>query len=648
MKRCPSCSLSNRDDAGFCIRCGFPLAAVTAEATTPPDDNARAGGRPARAGYLAEGTIIDGKYEISRVLGEGGMGIVYLARDVHTDTPVVVKSIRAQFADDPEFRARTLAEGRALARIDHTNVVRLNAVVVEPKALYLVMQFIDGDPLDRIIEQRVESRSPIPIAQALAIFRMILSGVGAAHAEGLIHRDLKPANILVRRKDGVAKVTDFGIAKGEEDAKAGRGVTKGIIGSLSYMAPEQVRGQRDLDKRVDIYALGILLFELLIGRVPFDAPSDYELMRMHAEAPLPSLRALRPDVPPSIDAAVHRACAKDREMRFASTEEFARALDVVSSGTARMDPAAAPAGDARAAAITGGTEIAFEHPPFTDVGAPAVQGPAGVGSFRALPPSTAPGSPATFAPSLPPGPSRQRRRRSPLALWGGAAVGLCATAGAVAYFVLPADRTTTPRTDHPSDRTAAPLPKVDAGSGLAPVRVAVPAPSSPPPSPVGAPTTAPTSPPAPPSSLARLAGTWKSATSRDYTAVLTSPDTLELRISKSSQHPRQNYRDGEVRFRLLSLSESPNQFAVEDHIRPTPPPSVEYDEASRASCVATWTAINDRPLRATYDGGNGLTLDLVQIRTSADKFETQGKRVVSCSDLPSSPATLIVSRLTRP
>src|SRR5882724_10763107 len=194
------------------------------------------------------------------------------------------------------------------------------------------MQFIDGEALDHMIERHVASRTPMPIPLVLSIFRMVLRGVGAAHAEGLIHRDLKPANILIRKKDGVAKVTDFGIAKGEDDAKAGRGVTKGIIGSLSYMAPEQVRGQRDLDKRVDIYALGIVLFELLIGRVPFEAPSDFELMRMHTEAPLPSIAQMRPELPRMLDEIVQRACAKDRASRFNSTDEFVAALELVERG----------------------------------------------------------------------------------------------------------------------------------------------------------------------------------------------------------------------------------------------------------------------------------------------------------------------------
>ena len=220
-----------------------------------------------------------------------------------------------------------------------------------------------------MIERHVAERRAIPLGEALSIFRMILLGVGAAHAEGLIHRDLKPANVLIRKKDGVAKVTDFGIAKGEEDAKAGRGVTRGIIGSLSYMAPEQVRGQRDLDKRVDVYALGILLYELLMGRVPFEAASDYELMRMHAETPVPSITERRPDIPRAIDDMVQRACAKDREARFAGTDDFLSALDVADPASAGAPSCVAPArGKDRSAGAA--TEIASAPMPYEVVPPP--------------------------------------------------------------------------------------------------------------------------------------------------------------------------------------------------------------------------------------------------------------------------------------
>ena len=622
MKTCPSCALANANDAGFCIRCGFSLANMTADDPAPAPV-------PLRPGYLASGALIDGKYRIERVLGEGGMGVVYLAHDIHTEMSVVVKAIRAEFAHNPEFRARTLAEGRALARIDHPNVVRLNAVVVEPTTLYLVMQFIDGEPLDALIERHVAAHTPVPIALAVSIFRMILRGVGAAHAEGLIHRDLKPANILVRKKDGVAKVTDFGIAKGEEDAKAGRGVTKGIIGSVAYMAPEQVRGRRDLDKRVDIYALGILFFELLIGRTPFDAPSDFEVMRMHAEAPMPSVAALRPDVPAEVDDAVRRACAKDRDHRFANTDEFLAALDappkarslprtavatpstVAGTGTLagnRTVPGAEPA------ARLGGTELGFFQPP-----APAGRGATDEGS--ALPNA--------------PAPVHEGRRAFPLLLVGIA--GAVSAAGAGVYWFAASDEggatsatsATVMRPNAPSSATAAP---------------AIPSTSTQPAGPTDA--TAGASSASSGAKVAALAGAWRSTSNRDYLAVLTNDGTLEFRIQQAAQHPRQGYESGDVRFELTPAARA-DAFAVEDHIRPTPPPGSEYDPRSRDTCIGTWSSVKGRPLKATVDARGTLVVELVQIRTGAEKFKIEAQRVVACSDLAGAPAEIIESRLSR-
>jgi eukaryotic-like serine/threonine-protein kinase len=631
LKRCPSCSFANDNAAGFCIQCGVALAGVTA------DD----AGAPFRPGYLATGTVVDGKYRIERVLGEGGMGVVYLAHDVHTDMPVVVKAIRAEFAHNPEFRARTLAEGRALARIDHPNVVRLNAVVVEPNTLYLVMQFIDGEPLDALIERHVATHTPVPVPLALEIFRMILRGVGAAHGEGLIHRDLKPANILVRKKDGVAKVTDFGIAKGEEDAKAGRGVTKGIIGSVSYMAPEQVRGRRDLDKRVDIYALGIVLFELLIGRPPFEAPSDYDVMRMHAEAPIPSVVALRADVPAELDGVIRRACAKERDHRFASTDEFLAALD------APPAPKTVPLATAPPTRVGSGTEpgnviaeipreVPWQPPAPPSVGREADVGAAGAGfAARGV---TEEGSALPSAPAPP--------LHRPTGLIALAAGGALMALGAAVYFATASDR---------DDDTRRSTGLVTQGSS--------PTPSGSSPTPQGGMPTATTSPAhgadapatASPAStdpralaLAALAGAWRSTSGRDYLAVATSTDTVEFRIQRASQHPRQGYETGDVRFELKTAGAGDDAFAVEDHIRPTPPAGFEYDPAtSRESCVGTWTTVKGRKLTAKIDPKGTLIVILVQIRTGLDKFKMAGRRVTGCNDLEKAPAEPIESRLAR-
>ena len=275
--------------------------------------------------HLPAGTLIDKKYAVLRVLGEGGMGVVYLARDIHTGLDVVVKAVRSELAHRDDVRARTLAEGRALAQIDHPNVVHLRAVAVEGPHLYLVMQYIEGESLDRIIARHVQQGEPMPVDVALGIFRQVASGVGAAHGEGVIHRDLKPANVLLRKKDKVAKVTDFGIALVPSDTS--RPQTRGILGSLWYMSPEQVTGRRDLDQRVDVYALGIMLYQMLVGRVPFDAKSDYDIMKLHAEAPMPLASATRPDVPPSVDDLIQKACAKNRDLRFQHCAELCAAVE---------------------------------------------------------------------------------------------------------------------------------------------------------------------------------------------------------------------------------------------------------------------------------------------------------------------------------
>jgi serine/threonine protein kinase len=287
----------------------------------------------------APGMIIDGKYAVERVLGEGAMGIVYLAHDAVTETKVVIKSIRAEYADNPEFRARAIEEGRVLARIDHPNVVRLNAVVVEESGqLYLVMQYIEGNSLERLIEGYRAQGTAIPLEEAVRLFRMMVQGVAAAHHEGVIHRDLKPANILVRAKDGVIKVSDFGIAKTGDAIRTGRQRTVGVVGSPAYMAPEQRTGVHDLDRRADIYALGIVFFELLVGELPFVAATEEELYRLHSEAVLPSVRTRRPDLPAAIDAILARACAKDRRDRFSTCEELDAALAQAGLPTMRSVP----------------------------------------------------------------------------------------------------------------------------------------------------------------------------------------------------------------------------------------------------------------------------------------------------------------------
>lgn len=340
---CPRCSQQNYSTATQCAYCGSPLSAGPVQGFSQTNAPGFAGGTTgggqgpespgATAGQPQVGQLIDRKYKVERILGEGGMGVVYLAHDVNADTKVVIKSIRPEFANRGDFRERTLAEGKALAKIDHQNVVRFYSIVNSPETgeLYIVMQFIEGESLDHTLEKANAAGQKLPIAEVIRIFKMALDGVGAAHKEGMMHRDLKPANIIVRAKDGVAKVMDFGIAKAEGSTK-GPTQAGGIVGSLWYMAPEQIKGAKDLDKRLDVYAMGIVLYELVTGLVPFDGETEYDIMTKHMSEPVPSVRLLRPDAPAWIDDLIAKATAKDRAQRFQTCEEFRAAIDQFDGG----------------------------------------------------------------------------------------------------------------------------------------------------------------------------------------------------------------------------------------------------------------------------------------------------------------------------
>jgi serine/threonine-protein kinase len=275
------------------------------------------------------------------------------------------------------------------------------------------MQYIEGNSLDRIIDAYRAQGNAVPLEEAVRIFRMMLEGVAAAHHEGVIHRDLKPANILVRAKDGVVKVSDFGIAKTGDVIRTARQRTIGVVGSPAYMAPEQRTGVQDLDRRADIYALGIVFFELLVGEVPFMAGTEAELFRLHGEARLPSVRSRRPELPGAIDDVLARACAKDRRDRFSTCEELDAALTQAGLSTMRSVPptvmateglpsVAPPPHDRRGSGSTSRVARTLSDAPPRDAplpGAPLpgapLPGAPSIPPYVAVPPFPAPAAPAS-------------------------------------------------------------------------------------------------------------------------------------------------------------------------------------------------------------------------------------------------------------
>ncbi|MEM9666021.1 MAG: protein kinase [Bacteroidota bacterium] len=268
-----------------------------------------------------------GPYRVTDRLGEGGMGTVYRGRDLMLERDVAIKVLRPELAQQPQVVARFRQEAITLARLSHPHIAPLYTFLREEEpdgteAFYMVMEFVPGVSL----EERLGTLGRLAPHEAVGLVQQALEGLAHAHAAGVVHRDLKPANLMVT-PEGVVKVMDFGIARVLGTARMTR--AQRLIGTIEYMAPEQIRGE-DPDARADLYAVGALLVELLTGQLPFEADTDYALMQAHLETPPPSLRAREAQLPEALDAVVQRALAKDPADRFQTAASFREALAAIS------------------------------------------------------------------------------------------------------------------------------------------------------------------------------------------------------------------------------------------------------------------------------------------------------------------------------
>jgi serine/threonine protein kinase len=279
---------------------------------------------------VREGELLAGKYRVERVLGVGGMGIVVAARHEQLDQLVAIKFVRDEALGNAESVERFIREARAAAKLksEHSAKV-LDVGKLDSGAPYMVMEFLDGQDLGQVLLEQ----GPMTIELAAGLIQQACEAVAEAHAAGIVHRDLKPQNLfLTRTLDGSPKlkVLDFGVSKAiglTSGGRAGLTRTSTMLGSPLYMAPEQMRSSRDVDGRVDIWALGVVLFELLTGRWPFEAETMPELcLKVVSEAPQP-LGVLRTDVPPAIVAIVECCLQREPENRFASAHDLASALE---------------------------------------------------------------------------------------------------------------------------------------------------------------------------------------------------------------------------------------------------------------------------------------------------------------------------------
>ena len=270
------------------------------------------------------------QYEVEGELGRGGMGIVYRARDTRLKRTVAVKLLPPELAYRTEIKSRFLREAEMSAQLSHPNIVPIYSVDEKDGLVYFIMACIDGDNLAK----RMATRGPLPVAEVRRILREVSGALAFAHARKFIHRDIKPDNILIDQDDGRAIVTDFGIARAVQDGAETRLTATGIaIGTPAYMSPEQCAGDREIDGRADLYALGTLGYQMLAGRLPFEANSTPALLvKQLSEKPV-AIVERRPDTPPDLAGIIMRLLEKEPSARFASADELSAALDGrISSG----------------------------------------------------------------------------------------------------------------------------------------------------------------------------------------------------------------------------------------------------------------------------------------------------------------------------
>ena len=261
------------------------------------------------------------QYELEREIGRGGMGVVYLARDVRLDRPVAIKTLPRNLTDSAT-RDRFLREARTAASLSHPNIVPIYRADETGGFVYFAMAYVEGGSL----AERVKAEGPLGAREAAGYLRDVALALGYAHAHGVIHRDVKAENILIERASGRAMVTDFGIARVADAAPLT--MTGHVLGTVHYMSPEQVAGEK-LDGRTDIYALGVVGFLALSGAFPFDSETASAVLVAHVTKRAPSLAAAAPNVPPALAAVVDRCLMRETSARWATGGDVAKALEQV-------------------------------------------------------------------------------------------------------------------------------------------------------------------------------------------------------------------------------------------------------------------------------------------------------------------------------
>ncbi len=281
------------------------------------------------------GETLDGRYFVQRKIGEGGMGVVFAVKHAVIERPLAIKVLKRDVMRDGAVIQRFIQEAKAASRIGHPNIVDVTDFGKTPDGMtYSVMEYVDGTTLSKTIK----NASPLPPERVVRVASQIARALAAAHAKGIIHRDLKPENVFLIDRDGrpdFVKIVDFGIAKVQpvEGTEAGPRLTRAgsVFGTPEYMAPEQASGKGDIDPRVDVYALGVIMYEMLVGKVPHKGESMIRTIAMQIIEPIVPPNQAKPDlhVPVALEAIVMKALEKDRENRYATMTALLTALEEV-------------------------------------------------------------------------------------------------------------------------------------------------------------------------------------------------------------------------------------------------------------------------------------------------------------------------------
>jgi serine/threonine protein kinase len=338
---CPRCSAEMAEGAVHCMRCGATGTAQDRRSRERTTENLMS------AELLAAlRRELSNEYQVNDLLGRGGMSFVFLAQERELNRQVAIKVLPLQLMSGGDFAERFEREGKISASLDHPNIVPIFRVGASSTFLWYTMKRIRG----RSLEQIIHEHGGLPLDQVLSIVQQVGSALHYAHRQGVVHRDVKPANVMIE-DSGWALVCDFGIARAFGSVSLTQ--TGASIGTPRYMAPEQVEGQ-PVDGRSDQYSLGILTWEALAGKLPFDGESVGELIRKHLLEPAPRLETVRPDLPRYVSNAVYRAMSKKPAERFPDVAAFVRALGGVADQGARVTadfanitmPIATPGSDA--------------------------------------------------------------------------------------------------------------------------------------------------------------------------------------------------------------------------------------------------------------------------------------------------------------